>query len=47
MTKNWLTIEFKEFGVAELIASESDVIEEIAPWLTLDGLQMIYTRNNP
>lgn len=33
-------------GLAELIASESDVIEEIAPWLTLDGLQMIYTRNH-
>ncbi|ALS25724.1 type III pantothenate kinase [Paenibacillus cisolokensis] len=32
-------------GLAELIASESETIEEIDPLLTLDGLRLIYERN--
>lgn len=32
-------------GLAELIAKETDVIEIVAPWLTLDGLRMIYEMN--
>ncbi|GGD99724.1 type III pantothenate kinase [Paenibacillus nasutitermitis] len=46
---------FKEFnvkphvvatgGLAELIATESETIEEVDPLLTLDGLRIIYQRN--
>ena len=32
-------------GLAELIARETSVIEIIAPWLTLEGLRMIYKLN--
>jgi type III pantothenate kinase len=32
-------------GLAELIAKETDVIQIIAPWLTLDGLRLIYELN--
>ncbi len=32
-------------GLAELIAHETDVIEHIAPWLTLDGLRLIWELN--
>jgi len=32
-------------GLAELIAQETDVLEIVAPWLTLDGLRMIYELN--
>jgi type III pantothenate kinase len=32
-------------GLAELIAGETDVIEIIAPWLTLDGLRLIWEMN--
>ncbi len=32
-------------GLAELIARETDVIQIIAPWLTLDGLRLIYEMN--
>jgi type III pantothenate kinase len=32
-------------GLAELIARETPVIEILAPWLTLDGLRMIYEMN--
>ncbi len=32
-------------GLAELIAHETDVIEIIAPWLTLDGLRIIWEMN--
>jgi type III pantothenate kinase len=29
-------------GLAELIAQHTDILEIIAPWLTLDGLRLIY-----
>ena len=32
-------------GLAEVIASETEVIDEIAPWLTLDGLRLIWELN--
>ncbi len=32
-------------GLAEIIAGETQVIQIIAPWLTLDGLQMIWQMN--
>lgn len=32
-------------GFSELIASETDVIEILAPWLTLDGLRIIWDIN--
>jgi type III pantothenate kinase len=32
-------------GLAEIIARETDVIQIIAPWLTLDGLRMIWEMN--
>jgi len=34
-------------GLASIIAKETTVIEEIAPWLTLDGLRMVYAMNQP
>jgi type III pantothenate kinase len=34
-------------GLAEVIARETSVIEILAPWLTLDGLRMIYDLNRP
>jgi type III pantothenate kinase len=33
-------------GLAEIIARETDVLEILAPWLTLDGLQIIWTLNH-
>jgi type III pantothenate kinase len=33
-------------GLAEIIARETDVIKIIAPWLTLDGLRMIWEMNH-
>ena len=33
-------------GWAEIIARETDVISIIAPWLTLDGLKIIYDLND-
>ena len=33
-------------GLAELVAQHTDVLEIIAPWLTLDGLRLIYEMNN-
>lgn len=32
-------------GLAEIIARETDVIEIIAPWLTLDGLRIVWDLN--
>ena len=32
-------------GLAETIARETDVIQILAPWLTLDGLRLIYELN--
>ncbi len=32
-------------GLAELIARETDVIQVVAPWLTLDGLRLIWGLN--
>lgn len=32
-------------GLAELIGQHTDIIEIIAPWLTLDGLRLIYAMN--
>ena len=33
-------------GLAEVIAQETSVLEILAPWLTLDGLRMIYELNS-
>jgi type III pantothenate kinase len=33
-------------GLAELIARETDVLQIIAPWLTLDGLKLIWEMNS-
>jgi type III pantothenate kinase len=33
-------------GLAELIAKETEVIQIIAPWLTLDGLRIVYDLNH-
>lgn len=32
-------------GLAEIVARETDVIEIIAPWLTLDGLRIVWELN--
>ena len=32
-------------GLAELVAKETKVIDIIAPWLTLDGLRLIWELN--
>jgi type III pantothenate kinase len=34
-------------GLAEVIARETPVLEILAPWLTLDGLRMVYEMNQP
>jgi type III pantothenate kinase len=33
-------------GLADIVAHETDVIQIVAPWLTLDGLQMIWEMNH-
>jgi type III pantothenate kinase len=33
-------------GLAEIIARETPVINIIAPWLTLDGLRILWERNH-
>jgi type III pantothenate kinase len=32
-------------GLADIVAKETDVIQLVAPWLTLDGLQMVWDLN--
>jgi len=32
-------------GLAGLIAEETDAIEILAPWLTLDGLRLVWEMN--
>ena len=32
-------------GLAEIIARETEVLQILAPWLTLDGLRMVYEMN--
>jgi type III pantothenate kinase len=34
-------------GLAEIVARETDVIQIIAPWLTLDGLRILWDLNHP
>jgi type III pantothenate kinase len=34
-------------GLAEIVAQETDVIQIIAPWLTLDGLRILWDLNHP
>ena len=34
-------------GLAEIIARETPVLEIIAPWLTLDGLRILWDLNHP
>jgi type III pantothenate kinase len=33
-------------GLADIVANETDVIQIVAPWLTLDGLQIIWEMNH-
>jgi type III pantothenate kinase len=33
-------------GLADIVAHETDVIQVVAPWLTLDGLQMVWEMNH-
>ncbi len=33
-------------GLAEIVAKETDIIQIIAPWLTLDGLRIIWEMNH-
>ena len=32
-------------GLAEILAAETEIIEVVAPWLTLDGLRIIWGLN--
>jgi type III pantothenate kinase len=32
-------------GLADVLANETDVFQIVAPWLTLDGLQIIWEMN--
>jgi type III pantothenate kinase len=34
-------------GLAELVAAETEAIQVIAPWLTLDGLRILWDLNRP
>ncbi len=46
--RNELSIDMKTIatgGLAELISQHTEALEIIAPWLTLDGLRLIYERN--
>jgi type III pantothenate kinase len=39
------TIVVATGGLAEVVAGETDVITVVAPWLTLDGLRIVYELN--
>ncbi len=32
-------------GLAELIAPYTELVDHVEPWLTLDGLRIVYERN--
>jgi type III pantothenate kinase len=34
-------------GLADILAPETKVIQVVAPWLTLDGLRIVWEMNNP
>ncbi|MBN1484839.1 MAG: type III pantothenate kinase [Chloroflexia bacterium] len=34
-------------GLAELLAQETDVFDAVDPWLTIEGLRLIYALNHP
>jgi type III pantothenate kinase len=34
-------------GLAAIVAQETDVIQIIAPWLTLEGLRILWDLNHP
>jgi type III pantothenate kinase len=34
-------------GLAQLLAADSEVIQEVDPFLTLRGLALLYDRNRP
>jgi type III pantothenate kinase len=34
-------------GLAEIVAKETNILQIIAPWLTLDGLRLIWEMNQP
>jgi type III pantothenate kinase len=34
-------------GLAEVIADQTSIIQVIAPWLTLDGLRILWDKNHP
>ena len=34
-------------GLAEVVAKETQIIQHVDPWLTLDGLRLIYEMNRP
>ena len=34
-------------GLADIVAQETQVIQLVAPWLTLDGLQLVWDMNKP
>jgi type III pantothenate kinase len=33
-------------GLADILANETDTLQIVAPWLTLDGLQIIWDMNH-
>lgn len=41
------TIVVATGGLAEIIAAETNIVSVVAPWLTLDGLRIIYDLNHP
>ena len=43
--RRWIGPSLEMDRLAETIAQETDVIQIIAPWLTLDGLRVIWELN--